>query len=193
MDVQDVDLVVLNSVYGQETLKEMLVTADPDFYLVLPRRGIAAGYKVLWYQKGRGSNAYTQYTRSSLFQARCKVDILVPGIMNIPTVPAERVRTLSALPTMPILPHLFLKLQAWADHRASHRSDQIAKQYVDVDDIKRLLEIAVARRARVHASESAWVPQSMVQAAKTRVQSFVSIASPSSKNQWRAIGIAVEA
>ena len=166
----------------------MLVQADSDFYLINSRSPFAT-YKVLWYQRGRGQWHYN-------VGQRCKVDILVPGIMNIPAVPSQRVETLSGLPVMPLLPHLCLKLQAWDDHGKSYRSDMRVKQHVDVRDVNRLLEIAVVRRVSVRGQDAAWVPTAMVTEATKRAKRYVSgslgvLGSLESAANWRAIGFLV--
>jgi hypothetical protein len=98
-----VDLVVQTDLYTQERLKALLVTANPDFYLVAAKTP-GATYRVLWCR-------LTGYRRS------CKVDILLPGIMNIPRVPRELIKRVQNLPVMPLAGILLLKLQAWEDHR----------------------------------------------------------------------------
>ena len=170
---------MLTDLYNQETLKRMLVNANSDFYLRTPRTP-GATYMVLWYEEGRALNSlYSRY-----YATRCKVDILLPGIMNIPTVPPEKVLTHNG-------PHLFLKLQAWADHRASLRPDQIRKQYTDVRDIDALLDIAVVKRVRIDTQDVVWVPASMTSAARERVKSYVVLGSMSSRTRWRALGFDV--
>ncbi|KAI0325240.1 hypothetical protein GY45DRAFT_1374894 [Cubamyces sp. BRFM 1775] len=141
----DIDLVVLTSLYEQETLKSMLVTADSSFYLVRSRNPYAT-YKVLWYRS----------TSAGAYSPSWKVDILLPGIMNIPNVPHDRIVSKSPhhIPLMPLIPHLLLKLQAWSDHRASHRSDQRMKQYTDVRDIDQLLDIVL--RSGEHVRPPTW-------------------------------------
>ena len=157
-----------------------------SFYLLTPRTP-GATYMVLWYEEGR---ALHSLYRSS-YATRCKVDILLPGIMNIPTVPPEKVLTHNGLPTMPLVPHLFLKLQAWADHRVSSRPDQTRKQYTDVRDIDALLDIAVVKRVRIDTKDVEWVPASMTSAARERVKSYVVLGSMSSRTRWRALGFDV--
>ena len=164
-------------------LKEMLVRANPRFYLVRSRSPTAS-YRVLWYRL------------SSSFHPRpsvdCKVDVVIPGILNIPNVPPSRIVTLRGLPVMPLVPQLMLKLQGWADHRASDRPDMLAKGPVDVRDIDRLLEIAVGKRERVTAEDLAeWLPQSMVRTAAGRLELYTILGSSRSAGRWRELGFAI--
>ncbi|PIL28661.1 hypothetical protein GSI_08705 [Ganoderma sinense ZZ0214-1] len=178
----DVDLVVLTVAYTQEQLKEILVKEDPSFYLVRSKNWRAT-YRVLWHRLS--SATYP------LPFTDCKVDILIPGILNIPNVPPERVRTLAGLPVMPMIPQLLLKVQGWSDHRASRRPDMQLKQHVDVRDIDQLLAIAVDEGASVRAPECAWLPGSMTAAAPTRLWLYTLRASAGSKDQWRKLGFEV--
>ena len=155
---------------------------DSSFYLVRSKNWRAT-YRVLWHRLSKDT-----YPRPSV---DCKVDILVPGILNIPNVPPEHVRMLSGLPVMPMIPQLLLKVQGWSDHRASHRTDMQLKQYVDVEDIDQLLAIAVDEGASVRASECSWLPGSMTAAAPTRLWSYTLRASVNTKDQWRRLGFEV--
>ncbi|KAI0703897.1 hypothetical protein C8T65DRAFT_654564 [Cerioporus squamosus] len=183
----DVDLVVLTRNHDQEELKQLLVDSDSDFYLV-PSRNPSAAYSVLWCRlpshtsrrggRGRGRGRA---------QRRCKVDILVPGVLNIPDVPRRRVRMISGLPAMPLIPLLLLKLQGWSDHRDSPRADMQEKQYVDAEDIMELLEIAVERNQEVWQGNLSWMPRRLVRDSEVRVGEFVD-EYPGSAMDWEAIG-----
>ncbi|CAL1712785.1 unnamed protein product [Somion occarium] len=152
----DVDLVVVTYSYGQESLKNFLVAKNSNFYTRASKQ-IGATWRVLYYR-------LPGYRRS------CKVDVLTPGIMNIPFTPTDKIVYLSDLPVMPLIPLLLLKLQAWSDHRASYRLDFQAKQHTDARDILRLLKIAV--RKGEHLDKVAWLPSTFVDAGKERVVKF---------------------
>ncbi|KAI0365375.1 hypothetical protein BV20DRAFT_954333 [Pilatotrama ljubarskyi] len=174
----DVDLVVLTRAYDQEELKAMLVQADPKFYLVRSR-SIYATYKVLWYRTEDCTN--------------CKVDVLVPGTMNIPQVPPQYIVSKAPyyLPLMPLIPHLLLKLQAWSDHGAARRLDLRLKQSTDKEDIDKLVNIVLASGDRLRSPSLGWMPESMVTAATIRLGAYLSSRSSARKAQWRSLGFAV--
>ncbi|KAH9835011.1 uncharacterized protein C8Q71DRAFT_797718 [Rhodofomes roseus] len=172
----DVDLVVLTTTYQQEELKRMLVKADPQFYLVSSKDPYAT-YKVLWYRFG---------TIYSGFARRCKVDLLAPGIMNIPDVPKRYIETIGGLPAMPLMLLLFMKLQARTDHRDSPKDFMHPKQWSDVFDINQLLDIASCRGETIR-EKTKWMPQSFVDAALSRIREYIANI-PESKSKWRAIG-----
>ncbi|KAI0819365.1 hypothetical protein BC628DRAFT_1333201 [Trametes gibbosa] len=152
-NINDVDLVVLTNTYGQESLKELLVRANSQYTLVRSRNPRAT-YRVLWYRI------------PDTFQ-RCKVDILIPGILNIPD------------------------LQGWADHRASHRADMRSKQYLDVHDVNALLKIVHKRGLRIDGEDSTWVPETMVRNARSTLREYV-ISVAGYASDWKAIGIDIE-
>ncbi|KAJ6529228.1 hypothetical protein B0H19DRAFT_1214535 [Mycena capillaripes] len=173
----DVDIVCLTDKYTQAELKAILVAKDPNFYTVASK-DLFATYRVLWYRIG--------------FR-RCKVDVLSPGIMNIPAVPVPRIayrKSRSDLPLMPFLPLLLLKLQAWMDHREADKLYLRAKQHVDVRDIGELLELAVGKYNVDLKQDGKWLPESFVRAAATRVKAYVR-SFPDSAELWRDIGFGV--
>ncbi|KAI0634435.1 hypothetical protein C8Q77DRAFT_1056218 [Trametes polyzona] len=150
----DVDLVVLSVTYTQEHLKELLVGKDRN-YLLVRSRNPTATYRVLWYRIPGTSQ-------------RCKVDILIPGVLN-----------------------LLLKLQGWSDHRASHRVDMRQKQRLDVRDINALLDIVCARNVQLTDADAMWIPQTMKEAAIKTVRRYVTFASPKSAEKWKLVGFPV--
>lgn len=170
----DVDVVVMSTAYEQEELKRRIVARDSTYYLV-PSKNWRNTYKVLWKRiPGRLSIS-------------CKVDILVPPVMNIPFVDASRIVWSSKIPIMPLFAHLLLKLQAWQDHRDAtfRRPDLRAKRYVDVKDIGELLVIAV--RENVTLNGERWLPKTFLGAAERRVMLYIT-EYPASRVAWEKLG-----
>jgi len=179
----DIDIVVLESGLTPEEIKRRLVSANPLFFLV-PSTNPRNTYKVLWYNlRAASSRLHPSHA--------CKVDILVPLVLNIPAVPKDHVVYSSikgvSIPVMPFLPLLLLKLQAWADHRISHRIDLRNKQHVDVRDIFELLRIA-AQNNDMHVRNESWLPESFVAAGRRRVAQFI-LAHSDSSVYWRQMGL----
>lgn len=173
---KDVDLVVLSTTFTQEALKELLVREDSQYTLVRSRNPRAT-YRVLWY---RFPGTYE----------RCKVDILIPGVLNVPNVPPALIVTKAPhhLPAMPLLPQLLLKLQGWSDHRASTRTDMQFKQYLDVRDIEALLAIVCRRGLRIDDEDAQWIPETMIADALSTLRRYVVYASPYGATDWRKLG-----
>jgi len=153
---KDVDLLVFQPITlstntpirTSEEIKALLVKGDPEhFYLRMPR-DIFAPYRILYYRK-------------SYLGTWCKVDILIPGIMNLPNIPPpltalrstrstndiraprgtrNHLTTVSGIPLVPFSLLLLLKLQAWADHRVAPELFKREKQFQDASDVQHLLQ-----------------------------------------------------
>ena len=169
-------MVVLTDSFQQETLKEMIVAKDDDFFLVRSKRP-GATYRILYYAL-------------KPWGAWCKVDVLLPGTLNIPFVPTNLVVRILDIPLMPLFAVLLLKLQGWTDHRDSMQMDMRLKRYVDVDDIDKLLKIIVDKYPDQIVDRQRWVPESMIPAAQKRVNEFV-LEQPGTKSSWLYIGFKV--
>jgi hypothetical protein len=177
---QDVDIIVLNlwDSWDVEDVKALLVESDDSFFLV-PSRNPRNNYMVLWYSLPPRS------------KRSCKVDILVPGIVEIPRVP-ESLITYTNIPDIPVMPFLallLLKLRGWDDHRSHTRQDMVDKQHVDVEDIDELLDLAINHYG-VHLSTESWMPKSFVKSAKARLREYVDLF-PDTAWQWNEIGFNV--
>ncbi|KAG7097934.1 hypothetical protein E1B28_005245 [Marasmius oreades] len=198
----DIDMVVLGCVWTQEELKRQVVATDSNFYTVASK-DFRATYRVLYYRfpssytsgSTTSSSGYSRllYTSSSnrRYGKNCKVDLLFPGIMNIPPVPRSRIYykdNRSSKPLMPFLPLLLLKLQAWQDHGESSKQWMRAKQPTDVADITELLNVAVTKYLDVKLkNDEVWLPASFVDAAKRRVKLFTT-RYPFTRSQWKLLG-----
>jgi hypothetical protein len=158
------------------------VSTNPSFFLVKSRNPRNT-YKVLWYNL-RGASSYLRAEHA------CKVDVLIPGIMNIPCVRQQDVvhTTMqgSSIPVMPFMAVLLLKLQGWADHRDSYRMDLQNKQHVDVADIYQLLR--AVQGSEMHVRNESWLPRSFVAVGKMRVADFIRTYADSAI-YWRQIGL----
>lgn len=164
----------MTSQYDTEQLKELIVLhANTRFYLRGSRRA-GATYKILFYSLGK--------------QRSCKVDILVPGVLNIPHLSSDRIALIDGLPVLPFIALLLMKLQGWSDHRASARSDMRDKQYVDVRDLHQLLTIGAQRGERVDGIQH-WLPESFVALGQERITRFIE--NYRQPDGWRRIGFAV--
>jgi hypothetical protein len=179
---QDVDIVILNlwDSWDVEEVKALLAESDDSFHLV-PSRNPRNDYKVLWYRLSPRSRR----------GRRCKVDILVPGTMEILRVPESLIvyTNVPDVPVMPLLAVLLLKLRGWDDHRSHTRQDMIDKQHVDVEDIDEMLDLAVNNYG-VHLRTERWMPKSFVKNARARLREYVDLF-PDTAGQWNEIGFNV--
>ena len=188
--VKDLDILCLGSPWDVETLKMIVTTTNPSFYLI-PSKTPGATYKVLWYRIG----AY--YSR------RCKIDLLFPGTMNIPSVPVssidhpavEGVVAAGGSPppgTIPCAPFtlvFLLKLQAWAQHLDSDVLRFRLKANTDASDLKTMLPIARRKGVDIRRREG-YLPRSFLASATPRAKRFVG-EWPETLRDWRALGFSV--
>jgi len=174
---KDIDLVVLTNSRSSEEIKNLLVSTNSNFFLV-PSKDRYATYKVLWYS--------LTSVRPSYYARACKVDILLPGIMNIPSIPTQSIIYRATLPLMPFLPLLLLKLQAWVDHGTSTKEYLKAKTWVDVRDLTELLNLnSTTDRGKLRGLSS--LPDTFVRTAKSHVARYVEMY-PQSASLWKEVG-----
>lgn len=173
--VKDVDILCLGWRWDQEDLKQRVVEADHSFYLV-PSKKPGASYKVLWYQ--------------NYPSRRCKVDLLLPGIMNIPQIEFTDIdRPEPGKPCAPFTLVFLLKLQAWQQHRDSGEVRFRIKSNTDAWDLRRMLPIALAKGFSIKHRE-AYLSPLLVAEAASRVNRFVR-ESPDTLRSWKALGFSV--
>ncbi|KAF9035323.1 hypothetical protein BDZ89DRAFT_1130377 [Hymenopellis radicata] len=119
---------------------------------------------------------------------RRKLDILIPGLLEIPRIPQEHVVLCShvtfSLPVMPLFPLLLLKLRGWDDHRNARAAHLHAKTGDDIKDIDELLAMAVARQARA----ATWLPKLSL-----FLLALAFAITPRRISEWVAIGVSNEA
>ncbi|KAG7440675.1 uncharacterized protein BT62DRAFT_1012449 [Guyanagaster necrorhizus] len=188
----DIDIVITSpNPYGglweQEDLKDLLVQTDDKFYVVSSKNPFA-NYRLLYYDLSGTSRVSRDLRRC------CKVDVLVPGSMNIPPIPPSSIIwQLEKLPVMPFILLLLMKLQGWMDHGNSAALHIQAKQPIDVRDIRELLALSLVPRttnqnAWMMMKREGWIPQSFVDEGQMRVREFVR-RYPDTEKKWRQIGL----
>ncbi|KAF9652691.1 hypothetical protein BDM02DRAFT_2565348 [Thelephora ganbajun] len=172
---EDLDILCLGCPWNQEELKRRVVATNPSFYLV-PSKTPGATYKVLWYR--------------NYSARRCKVDLLLPGVMNIPPV---RITDIAfpepGKPCAPFALVFLLKLQAWIQHRDSEEMRFRIKASTDASDLRRMLPVARTKGFSIQR-EAYYLPPLLVAPAAVRVKRFVQ-EWPETLRQWRALGFSV--
>ncbi|KAH8094705.1 hypothetical protein BXZ70DRAFT_354824 [Cristinia sonorae] len=171
----DVDILVLSTQYHTESLKQYIAGQSSNFFLRDSQK-IGATYKILYCRIGSAQE--------------CKVDILTPGILNIPHIPTNRLLFSDKLPVMPIIPLLLLKLQTWANHCDSDMPGKRAKVPYDVQDVDQLLGIAISRDDEQMSQAATWLPAAFIQAGRNHAVRYLQESSTSkTANDWRSIGV----
>lgn len=188
--------------WTQEDLKRRLVALNPHFYLV-DSRTPGATYKVLWYRvSGAQSPTPSNYPSTSMWRSnfsisrqevKIKVDILLPGVMDIPLFPTNKIVHKMGLPAAPLDLLILLKLQAWSQHRASLETRFREKQYVDHRDLQEMLPIAHRQKIRVALQPPAdsYLSPTFISNTMIRVREHVAMY-PRCAEDWARIGFDVQ-
>jgi hypothetical protein len=137
-DPQDVDILVLpplHNTISMEDLKLAIEHLDPVHFYLIPSKRPGAGYKVLYYRLNNTSTVQTISTS-------CKVDLVFPGTLHLPTLPRTQIFWDEGLPLIPFSLLLLQKLQGWDDHRISEEDIKRLKQRTDAKDVHGLLELS---------------------------------------------------
>ncbi|KAH6885692.1 hypothetical protein BKA70DRAFT_1123753, partial [Coprinopsis sp. MPI-PUGE-AT-0042] len=93
--------------YDPEYVKYQLTCSNNRFFLV-DSRDPHANYRILYFRLGGPDS-----------RRRCKVDILVPGLLSIPNIPPADFTYAANHPRIPLVPMvtlILLKLRGWWDH-----------------------------------------------------------------------------
>ncbi|KAG8818122.1 hypothetical protein FRC19_010859 [Serendipita sp. 401] len=195
----DLDILILDASIDQESLKRRVCDQNSSFFLV-PSKKIGATYKVLWYRKPRYSysrsyySSYDSYSYTSTTDTSgaIKVDLLLPGVMDIPSFSSSAISSSNSrgLPAAPLSVVLLLKLQAWSQHRAALQSHYRMEQFKDSSDLDTLVPIAAGKGIKPKTDLP--LPASFLEAAQTRVREYL-VAYPSSdtRSHWKALGFEV--
>ena len=155
---------VLDSRVDVEFVKRSIVSRDSHYHLVNSKNPRAT-YKVLWYHIP-DSPGY--------FPRQCKIDILKPGELGIPSVPVDKLykgKKYENLRIMPFVPLFLLKVQAWEHHKASLKLHFRGKVPQDVLDIRELLRIASRHGFDLKDSED-WLPAWFMDEGRRRLEQF---------------------
>ena len=84
----------------------------------------------------------------------CKVDILIPGIMYLPSIHKRRIVFRENIPLLPFAFVLLHKLQGWDDHRNSEEAHKKRKQNQDAGDLRRMMALASTEIGAVEMTDS---------------------------------------
>jgi hypothetical protein len=183
----------LNTSLEQKVLKQLLQNSDSRFTTV-PGKAPGATYRVLWYQSEK--------------LGRCKVDVLVPGLLDIPSVPEDAVvkrpksdseSESSGLPLMPFYPLLMLKLRGWDVRRTGSSRRRFSRYHndggdpdkkkaeTDAQDILEMLDIATRDSSVEIDRDVPWVSEAFRAASMNRVETYVRLF-PTSAKIWAKLG-----
>ncbi|KAG6830480.1 hypothetical protein H0H92_000487 [Tricholoma furcatifolium] len=183
----DVDILVLPQATPTtpDIIKDMLVDHSPDNFFLTSARDPSAAYRVLHYRPTKDASLSDKNV--------VKVDIVVPGIMNLPSCDPSEVIIRSDLPVIPFSVLLLQKLQAWDDHRLSNEDRYRKKVPIDVKDITWLLRASEDEALisnRPGAFNRSWFSESFMMDSKRRIKAFC-LEFPISVTVWKDLGFAI--
>ncbi|KAF8624672.1 hypothetical protein AX17_007003 [Amanita inopinata Kibby_2008] len=171
-----------------EELKQSITDLDPEHFYLMGARDPTSTYKVLWY-----SSNYTPGVQFGSFSPpyRCKVDILLPGVLHLPDVPLRHIMTETdyQLPVVPYPLLLLQKLQGWSDHVNAKEDYKQQRQHNDVSDIWTLLGLphVVALQYSRSWDDMSLFDQEFQAMSRERVKKLCS-AYPEQTGHWRVLG-----
>ncbi|KAF9777449.1 hypothetical protein BJ322DRAFT_980429, partial [Thelephora terrestris] len=174
---KDLDILCLTPYPGgAEAIKQRLCETNHHFYTIKARNP-KDQWDVLWWNTGSNEPGFERF----------KVDILVPGKMDLPDIHPDYIINIDELPCAPLHLLLLHKLKGWSDRRRSRRPDRRAKIPADVRDIGDLLRIANGLRANITKSKP-YITDSFRRASYRRVKQF-SVEHPQYVSSWMGLGM----
>jgi hypothetical protein len=165
-----------------EDLKLSIERLDPVHFYLIPSKRPGAAYTMLYYRLNNASSVQTVSTS-------CKVDLVFPGTLHLPTLPRTQIFWDEGLPIIPFSLLLLQKLQGWDDHRISGEDIKRLKQTTDAKDVRGLLELSgtVSLRFSRPWSDRVLFSEEFEALSRERVRLYCSMFPESSEN-WRLLG-----
>ncbi|TFK70158.1 hypothetical protein BDN72DRAFT_819288 [Pluteus cervinus] len=179
---KDIDVIVITR-KEDETIKDEITDHPSNRFFLSQSSQPNQTYNKVYFKVPRRSRRFER--------KECKVDILVPGTIHIPRIPARRMVYLDEYPDIPLIPLmtlLLLKLQGWNENRSDRRPWKRKKAPKEEEDIKELLDLMVNRAMD---EEDEWCPSYLKDMAKAWVKKFVKTC-PSYEWRWNRLGFETE-
>ncbi|KAF9540264.1 hypothetical protein CPC08DRAFT_770826 [Agrocybe pediades] len=169
-----------------EYLKQVVANGDPDHFTLDWGKNTAAAhpYRVLYYSVDSGLAPANTFHKD-----KCKVDILLPGIMHLPHLSKSEIKWKNDLPVIPFSLLLLQKLQGWDDHRRLPEPYQCEKSITDASDVHALLKLehVVPLRFAKPWGDRALFSEEFISLSIRRVKEFTELF-PSCKDDWLRLG-----
>lgn len=174
---KDLDILCLTDYPGgAEAIKQQLCEEDDRFFTV-PARNHKDNWTVLWWRTDSDEPGFEKF----------KVDILVPGDVDLPDIHPDYVVKIDRFPCAPLHLLLFHKLKAWSDRRYSPRRDLRAKTAADARDIGDLLRIANKTQLKVMKYRP-YITDPFRRASYSRLKKFDRVY-PEYTELWEGLGL----
>ena len=186
--LQDLDVLVLppsgvGPIIDQEFVQQGLVNRNKQFF-TRRTKDPAATYRALFHYIPQSA------VLPPNFKIReCKVNTLLPGVMNLPYLDEQQVNEVDGLPVVPVLVLLLQKLQGWEEHFNCVEPHTFRKHAVDAEEIRELLEKMGEMPVRLFRpwSEREALGVEFVKASVERVKKFC-VRFPETAVYWAGLG-----
>ncbi|RDB17671.1 hypothetical protein Hypma_001273 [Hypsizygus marmoreus] len=135
----------------QEDIKDLIVAQNPSQFVLKAAKDPEATYRVLYFTvsaKPSSSATPTTLAAPPPRSKSSKVDILLPGIMHLPSLLPVHITWKAELPLVPYDVLVLQKLQGWDDHRNAEEERYRKKAVVDVEDLQWILDVGISRHMR---------------------------------------------
>lgn len=184
---QDIDLLALPPTgihITAEWLKRAIVRLDSEnFFLELPKDPKAT-FRILYFivdDKLAPANTF--------HKNKCKIDILFPNTLHLPSLPKNEIKWQHGLPVIPFSLLLLQKIQGWDDHRKMSEYYKYEKQFTDASDVQNLLKLehVVSLRFSQPWSDRRFFCHEFQDLSIRRVEDFCH-EYPTSKKEWLRLG-----
>jgi len=185
---QDIDLVAFPlPELSREPLKHIIQQAHPRLHLERSANPTAS-FKILYFYLD-GINGPRGFFPGN----KCKIDILIPGILHLPHLSGSQIRQLGGLPVVPFSVLLLQKLQGWDDHRKQRWTDpkKYAKSSIDARDLQELLNLeqhVVPLRVSQPWNDLSLFGEEFMNLSRQRVQDFCDHF-PTCKHDFELLGL----
>lgn len=173
--IQDIDILCLTPYRGgAEAIKRRLCQENNNFYTVRAQNP-NDHWNVLYWDTNSDEPGFERF----------KIDILIPGVMDLPDVHPDYIINIEGFPCAPLHLLLLHKLQGWDDRRRSRRRDQLAKVPADARDVVDLLRVAYRRGLNITKLKP-YITDSFRTTSYRRVKEF-SLRYPEHKWLWMSL------
>ncbi|TFK70157.1 hypothetical protein BDN72DRAFT_566804 [Pluteus cervinus] len=186
----DIDIVVLARKFEDvEDIKQTIALSSNRFVLK-PSGNPRNTYQILYFKVPRPRVGPNRRRRRWGPRKECKVDILLPGTLDLPRIPVKRISWLINLPVAPFKTLILLKLFGWYERRVDRRVEMRARSRQDATDIVKLLNF-VMLNCDVMDGGGEWCPSSLHERARDWVRLFIA-QKPTTAGAWGFLGFDIE-
>lgn len=153
-----------------EELKKSVFNSNPKKFGLEPSLNPICSHKILYYRLPIHEGPHGFFRGN-----KCKIDLVIPGIMELPHLSSSDVHRINDIPVLPFFILVLQKLQGWDDRRMMYTyPKKLARAPVDARDVQQLLMtpgLAQIGSAKRFIDEGVLTP-SFISKSRVRICSF---------------------